>query len=184
MSLVLFETSESVIELLWDIALAFFILRIALAYFALVFASSILLSYALSDHLVPTTLLSPTLAHSELLALGSQALLMAFWARFAVVYFEVPRVLGFRLAIGFVAAAFLFAAEALVAFCASEQGLGGWMSGMEPAARLTWLGLLAAFALLPSLMMAAEKPVVDECEKCHYTATSHGQEKKPVTAAV
>lgn len=184
MPLVLFETSESVIEFLWDIALAFFIVRIALAYFLLTFASGALLTYAFADRILPTALLSLTMSQSELLVLGLHVIIMAFWARLIIVYFEVPRVKSFRLAIGGVASVFMLLAEALIALLVYDHGHSSWVYAMEPSVKAAWVCSLVMFASLPAMMMVMEKPPTDECEKCHHPATSHGHEKKSITAAV
>jgi len=183
MGLVLFETSESVIELLWDIALAFFILRIAFIYFLLTFTSGALLTYFFADRFLPATLFYISMEQSELLVLGLHLLLMTVWARFCIVYFEVPRVKGFRLAIGLVAGVFMFLAETLLGFVLYKYGHGGWILESEPEARWAWATSLAVFSLLPVMMTAVERVPTDECDKCH-AATSHGHEKKSVTAAV
>lgn len=183
MGLVLFETSESVIELLWDIALAFFIVRIAFIYFLLTFTSGALLTYTFADRFLPATLFYISMSQSELLVLGLHLLLMAIWARFSIVYFEVPRVKGFRLAIGLVAGVFMFLAETLLGFLLYKHGYGGWILESEPEARWAWAASLAVFSLLPVMMTAVERAPTDECDKCH-APTSHGHEKKSVTAAV
>ena len=43
--MILFETTESVIEILWDIVLAIYVVRVAFIYFLLNFLSCLLLSY-------------------------------------------------------------------------------------------------------------------------------------------
>ncbi|SPQ18304.1 52ab3c9d-e1a4-4654-93de-6a98cd9fe607 [Thermothielavioides terrestris] len=110
---------DSVIEILWDVALAFFVVRLALLYAALVFGSALVLSALLHRLLAPgatTTTPSPSATPALPLPLPLPALVLtlsAIYARLLVVRCEVPRAAWFRLAIGGVAAAVVVLAEAL-----------------------------------------------------------------------
>ena len=178
MNFVLFETTESVIEVLWDIALAFFIVRLAFIYFALTFASSAAIVYVAYNYpsVFPSThkLVTP---QSEVVLAPFLLLSSALWAYVVVTRYEIPRVTGFRLATGGVALLLMLLAEGLVGFGLWEEGYGDWMGE-----RFGWgsAGLLAAFALMPTVLMAFEaKPKSREEEK-----TSHGHEKKRIVDAV
>ncbi|KAK3341689.1 hypothetical protein B0T25DRAFT_558973 [Lasiosphaeria hispida] len=155
MSWILFETTESVIEVLWDVALAVFVVRIALVYAALNLLTAAL-ALAAAPYL--TRILEPALAKlgaTELpLLLGGQLPLLvllllgsAGWARCLVVYHEIPRVRGFRLAIGVVAAAVV----ALVGEVVEVMGWGG-----KPVGGAVLGGLLCACALMPVGEMVLE----------------------------
>jgi len=158
--MILFETTESVIEVLWDVALAFFVARLALAYFLLNFVSALALSYlALSGqtpvaHLV--TLQAPGVLLPFLLASA------VLWARVIIVRWEIPRSGAFRLGIGAVALGLMVAAEAVVACVVYEEG---WWEGEEWKRVMggegrVWMGLggwLAWYALMPFGLMFFER---------------------------
>ncbi|KAK0731811.1 hypothetical protein B0H67DRAFT_87861 [Lasiosphaeris hirsuta] len=111
MSWIIFDTTESVIEVLWDVALAVFVARIALFYAALNLGTAALaleltpyLARALAALGAAESPLLMRLGGSNTLPLALPLLLgSAVWARCLVVYYEIPRVRGFRVAIGVVA---------------------------------------------------------------------------------
>jgi len=177
MAIVLFETTESVIEVLWDIVLAIYIIRIAFAYFLLTFTSGILLSYTLYRQLQPVTHL--TTPQAELALIPIQVVLMALWSRVLIRYYEVPRVLGFRLAIGGLACAMMVGAECLLAFVLYEEGWAGWIWEETDWRAEGALGAsLAVFALLPALLIGVEGRGEERDE------TAHGHEGKSLLDAV
>lgn len=154
-NLILFETTESVIELLWDIALAFFIVRLAFIYFILTFLSGIAITYL--------PLAAPLLA--PLLLLSS-----ALTASFTVSQWEVPAVAGFRLAIGGVAGVFM----------AVVVGVGMWEAGLGASGEMGWgmmMGLLGGFVVMPGLLMGFER-------REGRGETWHGHEEKRIGDAV
>ncbi len=112
--MILFETTSSVIEVLWDIALAFFVIRLAAIYALLNFLSLTILHYCapyLSECLAFATTNIPT---ASKMAAAKSPLLMfltlastAICARYLIAHYEIPRVGGFRAAIGVVAAGML-----------------------------------------------------------------------------
>lgn len=93
-----FETTDSIIEILWDLALAVFVLRLGLVYFLLNALSTAALVLLPHYNMLPTPQLPQTTAPLSL------ALFSALWTRLLVVRYEVPRVALFRLGIGAVAA--------------------------------------------------------------------------------
>ncbi|KAK4193304.1 hypothetical protein QBC35DRAFT_481176 [Podospora australis] len=134
--MILFETTESVIEVLWDVALAFFVVRLAFIYALLTFGTTALLSYVLlpqlqfangSAHFAPQVLLN--LAASVM------------WARYTVAKYEIPRVVGFRLAIGVLAAVLVLGMEGVL--------------GLMEAGEWKAVGILTAS--MPVLVMGFEK---------------------------
>jgi hypothetical protein len=175
--LILFETTESVIEILWDIALAVFIIRISLVYFLLAFTTGTLASYLLCTRLLPVNHL--TTPQSELAVAPVMLILAAVWARAVIVYFEIPRVRGFRLAIGGLAAALLALSEAAVALVLYEEGVGGWILETDRKAGAVFGALLLAYGLMPTMLMALERRSPYEVAE-----TTHGHEKKSVLNAV
>jgi hypothetical protein len=176
MSLVLFETTESVIEVLWDIALAFFVIRIGLVYFLLAFSTGTLVSYLVCTELLPIRHL--TTPQSELAIVPIMLLLAAMWARFIIAYYEIPRVRSFRLAIGGLAAFFMVFAELLTAFIMYEEGIGDWILDTDVKAGLAFGGLLLAYGLMPAILMVWEKRPEEMYEM------SHGHGKKSMKDAV
>lgn len=175
---VLFETTESIIEILWDIALAFFIVRLAFIYFVLTFTSGAAITYVAYNYpqLIPSThkLVTP---QSEVVLAPFLLLSSVFWAYVVVTRYEIPRVTGFRLATGGVALLFMLIAEAAVGLGLWEEGYGNWMGERFG---LGFCALLAAFALMPTVLMAFEaKPGTKRQEK-----TWHGHEEKRIVDAV
>lgn len=172
--MILFETSTSVFEIMWNIALALFIIRISFVYCTLTFLTGCLLTYLRTTHAhqfpILRSLVSPL----------SMAIMTAFWARVIIVYYEIPRVRGFRLAIGLLALLFMVVADAVAGLVMYEEGWSRrnwvWRGEVLDAAR----GLLGfgVFALMPLLLMVFEG-VTDEIGE-----TSHGREKLPLKAAV
>ena len=182
LNFVLFETSESVIEILWDVALAFFIVRLAFIYFLLNFATGAGLTYVAYNYpsLLPKThsLVTP---QSEVVLAPFLLLSSVFWAHFVVSRYEVPRITGFRLATGGAALVFMLLAEGVVGLGLWEGGYGRWMSekiGMRFG--LGFGALLAAFALMPTFLMAFEPRPARAGEG----KTSHGHEEKSIVRAV
>ena len=152
-SWLVFETPESAIELLWDIALAFFIVRTAFVYFLIGFIGSTALSY-LAFTRSPASGYWATPQSVGLISL--HLAFLVFYARCIIVYYEIPRHVTFRLAIGVVAMSFMVAAEALTAFVLYEEGLGDWIlvAGLDASSELC--ARLAAFALIPAALILLE----------------------------
>ncbi|KAF9879937.1 hypothetical protein CkaCkLH20_02748 [Colletotrichum karsti] len=185
----LFETTDSVIEILWDVALAFFIVRIAWAYFLLTFATGTLLSWVVckyEEHLLPVSRQHLSTPETELMLVPLQALVGIIWARYVVVSYEIPRVAWFRLAIGGLAAFFMITSEALLGFLLYEEGYGDWIWETDGKAWLAFVGLLGAFALMPTAMMGFERKTADEGERETATSGSKtlGLEGKSLNEAV
>ncbi|KAK0632402.1 hypothetical protein B0T14DRAFT_504105 [Immersiella caudata] len=152
--MILFETTESVIDILWDVALAFFVTRLAVIYFFLNFLSALALSYLVYSAQTPVTHLVTSQNPEVLLPflLGSAAL----WARILVVRYDVPRSGPFRLGIGAVALGFMVLVEGLVAWVVYEEG---WWSGGKGGQERVWIVVgvwLAWYTLVPFVMMFFE----------------------------
>ncbi|KAK3393621.1 hypothetical protein B0H63DRAFT_458645 [Podospora didyma] len=192
---VLFETTESVIELLWDVALAFFIVRLGFIYFALNFASGLLLStlaYYFPEQLTPLlayahlTMIPTTMtALSEFVLVGFVlAGFATLWARFLVVHYEIPRVAGFRLAIGATALVLASFAESIAALVLVEQGKGAWLWSkiIDLKTDAAFGGLLAVFTLMPWLQMGFEQGRSEG--EVFRPEAAHGHEKKTLVDAI
>ncbi|KAK0655709.1 hypothetical protein B0T16DRAFT_384533 [Cercophora newfieldiana] len=153
--MILFETTESVVEILWDVALAFFVARLAVVYFLLNFLSALALSYLVLSAKTPVAHLV-TLQNPEVLLpflLGSAIL----WARILVVKCEIPRSGAFRLGVGGVALGLMVAVEAVVAWIGYEEGW--WVEAAWKEAKV-WAvlgGWLAWYTLIPFVLMFFER---------------------------
>jgi len=174
--MILFETSTSVFELLWDIALTLFILRISFVYFLLSFASGCLIAYFRIAQLQPISHL--TQPQSELITLPLWLVLIILWARWIIVAYEVPRVRGFRIAIGGVALAFMLIAEFAGGVFLYERGMTEWIWETDTLTASVGIVVLLLFGLMPAILMLFEAQTDEMGE------TSHGHEKKSVTDAV
>ena len=174
--MILFETSTSVFELLWDIALALFIIRLSFFYFLLSFSTGSLITYFRLSRLQPINHL--TQPQSELITLPLFLLFNTLWARFVIVNYEVPRVGRFRLAIGGLALGFMLVAEFLGGVFLYEKGWSEWIWETDLLAGGLGAGVLLLFGLTPFLLMGVESRT-DELEEAY-----HGHENKPIVAAV
>jgi hypothetical protein len=147
---VVFKSADSVVEILWDIALATLITHLALIYFLLTLTSSLALYYiTCSAHLLPG---SPVIVLAAAVLAATAAS-----ARFVVTRYEVPRAAGMRLAMGAIALALMVAAQMLAG--AILYG-GGWIVDIGSRAGLVSAGLLVAYALMPVLVMVFEEQAV------------------------
>lgn len=178
--MILFETTESVIEILWDIVLAIYIVRIAFAYFLLNFLSGLLMVYLSTHQLTPAIPL--TIPQSELVLVPFLLLSSIIWARVIIVYYEVPKVSGFRLASGLTALLFLIMAWFFVTTPIMWlEGATGWMWETDGKAGLALCGLLVMYTFMMVLQMAFERRAG---ETTFVVETSHGHEKKSIVDAV
>ena len=92
--------------------------------------------------------------------------------------YEVPRVGGFRLAIGGMALAFMLVAELAGGVYLYEKGWTEWIWETDMLAGGLGAGVLLLFGLMPFLLMGIEG-VTDEMGE-----TYHGHEGKDIVAAV
>ncbi|KAK1768366.1 hypothetical protein QBC33DRAFT_513979 [Phialemonium atrogriseum] len=151
---VLFETTDSVIDILWNIALASFIIRLALIYTLLTLASGLALS-----RLAALALANQTHTSAPPLPVRAAMLVAATaCARLLVARYEVPRAAGLRLAAGAAALA-LMAVTRLVARLALYEVGGGedWFARGGTGPALASGGMLVGYALMPVLVMVFER---------------------------
>ncbi|KAK3956311.1 hypothetical protein QBC32DRAFT_251158 [Pseudoneurospora amorphoporcata] len=174
-SWLLFETTDSIIEVLWDIALAFFVIRISFYYFLLTFLSSLILSYLAYAELLPITTPAHFLSFSPASEPVNNHILLtwtilltitsAIWAHLVLRHYEVPRVAQFRLAICSMALAFMVSAEMVVAFALYEEGYGGWVwEEMKSVAGVAWGGWMVMYSAMPVLLMGLERRIEEKRE--------------------
>jgi len=173
--MLLFETSTSVFELLWDIGIAYFVISLAFYYFGLCFITGCLITYGRVTLLMPLKLL--TQPQAELISLPVWLLFVALWARYMIINYEIPRVGGFRLAIGILALVFMVLAELGSGLLMYSQGWSSWVWETDPLAAGFGTISLLLFGLMPRILMVVENAKGSD-------KTSHGHEKKPVTAAL
>ncbi len=173
--MILFETSTSVFELLWDIALALFVIRLSFIYFSLAFATGCFITYLRMTTLSHVHHL--TQPQSELMTLAFFVPFICLWARWITVYYEIPKVAGFRLAIGGLAMVFMVAAELVGGLVMYQTGWREWVWETDPVAGGAGIAVLLLFGLMPWLMMAVEK---GGNEGNAY----HGHGEKDISAAV
>jgi hypothetical protein len=172
--MILFETTTSVFELLWDIALALFIIRLAFFYFC--FTGGVVIVWFIIAELMPLNHL--TQPQFELITLPIWLLAVTLWARFIIVTYEIPRVGGFRLAIGALALVFMLSAELVGGVILYEKGYAAWIWEANPLAAGLGAAVLVLYALMPWLLMRLEQETDEMGE------TYHGHENKPIFAAV
>ncbi|KAG4439570.1 hypothetical protein IFR05_004918 [Cadophora sp. M221] len=175
--MILFETTTSVFQILWDITLFLFITRLSFYYFILSYLSSLFITYLRLSRLQPISHL--TQPQAELITLPAWLLLSTLFARYIIVWYEIPRVAGFRLVIGGVAGVFLILAELLGGVVVRERGWRVWIWETDMRAAVLGVGVLVAFVLMPWLLMGVERRGSGEAEE-----TRHGHEKKSVVRAV
>ena len=119
-----------------------------------------------------------TQPQSEMITLPLFLLFNTLWARFIIINYEIPRVGGFRLAIGGLALAFMLVAEGLGGLWMWEEGWREWIWETDLLAGGLGALVLAVFGLMPLLMMGIEGETDEMGE------TYHGHEKKAVVDAV
>lgn len=180
-SWLLFETTDSIIEVLWDIALAFFVIRISFYYFLLTFLSSLLLSYLAYAELLPITTFQHFVSSLSdidnriLLVAGLLTLTSAVWAHLVIRHYEVPRVAHFRLAICSMALGFMVSAEMVVVFVLYEEGYRGWVwEEMKSVAGAAWGGWIVMYAMMPVLLMRLESRMEERREARALGGLGHG----------
>ncbi len=146
--MVLFETVESVIEALWDIALCIYILQAAFAYFLLSFGSTVALSCLLPDKLLDSSKSLPL-----------SAIFFCVYAICAILigrYIEVPRTASFRAVVGGVALCFMLPAQLLTATFFREEAPACWLRANLTSGILFTIHMLG-FALLPALLVVVDR---------------------------
>jgi hypothetical protein len=142
----LFESADSVWELIWDIALAYFIIRISFVYCSLTFLSYgiLIFSYNSSNlsHYLPNSLLFPL-----------NILTIILISRLLVYYYEIPRALGFRFAVGLVASILMIISNALAYTVVHIEWFGHWTRHTGRTITAKEIVALWIFALMPAIWM-------------------------------
>jgi hypothetical protein len=152
--MIIFETYASVFELMWDIALAYFITQIALVYWTVTFLSSCLLAFVYDSS-------CSTLPLHHYLFLPVNILVAAIISRLLIYYYDIPRVVGFRLAIGLLASIFMIITDALAGRVHYSEGLGHWAWPTMTVDIVKRVVGILLFSLMPALWMLAEEAMDD-----------------------
>ncbi|KAL2070654.1 hypothetical protein VTL71DRAFT_13680 [Oculimacula yallundae] len=181
--MILFETTTSIVEILWDIALFIFITRLGFYYFALSYLSSLATqaTYIYLSSLHPLSYLAQPQAE-PIIILTIQLLLSTLIAKWLIIWHEIPRVQGFRLAIGGVAGVFFILTELLSALVKWECGLRVWIWEMDLRGQNLRMSALVVFVLIPWLLTVFERRGRKEEEE--EVEIAYGNEKKDVAGTV
>ncbi len=172
--MILFKTSASVFELIWDIALALFIIRISFVYMTVTFLTSWVLNYLRA---FPVT--SFQLLDSLFFPLNIFSVVLISWL--LVQLYEIPRVLGFRLAIGILALFLIVLADSLAALVIYEEGRGSWAWRTGQVDILQGLVELAVLALMPAVWMFDERMTNEMGDP---VTKAHGHDRKKIVDAL
>jgi hypothetical protein len=97
--MILFETGVSIFEVMWDVALAYFVIRISFVYYIIIFLSFYLVTLIRGSIDLPLDVLSHSYFAANLLIIG-------LISRLLISYYKIPRFASFRLGIGVVAMCF------------------------------------------------------------------------------
>ncbi|KAL2757604.1 hypothetical protein ACRALDRAFT_1060936 [Sodiomyces alcalophilus JCM 7366] len=147
-NLILYETAPSVLEILWDVALAYFIICMGTIYTALTLTTSALLAYLRAA--LPLWLgAGPGVGTTTTGLVSSlRILLTAACARYIIVRYEMPREWKFRAMVCGVTVVMTVATASLVGWIAPGKLLGGWVSEAERGA--------VTAGLMPLVLMPLE----------------------------
>ena len=147
----MFETSMLIFELLWDIAFAVLILRLAFFYYAATFLTAFILGIVRIGIFVRSYHYGAPVA--ELIEMPFMIIAIAFWAMFMMIRFDIPQVAWIRLAIGLLGMAFMLATELVGRIIIYGNPWPTSMSKMEILAKGAFAACLITFGLMPWLLM-------------------------------
>jgi hypothetical protein len=150
-TMIIFETTTSVFELMWDIALAYYVTQIALVYCAVACLCSCLVTFVYSSVAV-------ALRMYNTLFFGLSVLVIAIISRLLIYYCEIPRVIGFHLAIGLEALIFMITAGALASRVVYTEELDHWLCPLGSIDIVQQVVGLLLFSLAPTIWMLGEGP--------------------------
>lgn len=100
LSLVNFETTESVLEVIWDVVVAFYVVKISLIYSVLTFAGWVVSSCLVHQHILNAADGGFTPLESGIINAVIPLLSSFVAAKLVMAYFEAPSAYWFRLAVG------------------------------------------------------------------------------------
>lgn len=140
-----------VFELLWDIAFAILILRLAFYYYAFTFLTGFILGIVRIGVFVRSYHYGASIA--ELIEMPFMLLAIAFWAMFLVMRFDIPKVAWIRLVIGSLGLAFMLVTELVGRIILYGSAWPTSITKMEILARGAFASCLIMFGLMPWLLM-------------------------------
>jgi hypothetical protein len=147
------ESSLSVFELLWNVAVSLLVLRIAFFYYGLTFFTGCVFGSIRLGVLVPMYHFRQPIA--ELIEMPFMLMAIAFWARFTVTKYEVPKVAWLRLTIGLLGLVFMVTTEVVMKRMLSGQSSTESKSKIDILARVAFGISLVIFGLMPWLVMVS-----------------------------
>ena len=148
--MILFETGASVFEVMWDVALAYFVIRISFVYYIVTFLSSYLIALIPKSIYFSRNVLDPSSFTANLLTI-------ALISRFLILYYEIPRFASFRLGIGLMAMCFMVVTEICTSTSMHRQGWSykQWYTG---SLNMTKEALrLLIFTTMPTIWILGER---------------------------
>jgi uncharacterized membrane protein len=155
LTLVLLEEIMSLVEVLWDIAMAVIIVRLAFLYCLFTFLTGCIFGFIRLGYVVPVYHVRASTA--ELFEMPIMVLVTVFWAWFTIRKFEIPKVAWMRLAVGLVGLLFMLVTEFVGRVILYEEG---WTKGIleeDLIASEAFGGTLLVFGLMPWLLMVAQE---------------------------
>lgn len=153
-TLLFLEEIMSVVEVLWDIAIAVLIVRLAFLYYLFTFLTGCIFGVIRLGYLVPVYQVRASTA--ALFEMPIMILVVAFWASYILQKFEVPKIAWMRLAVGLIGLLFMLATEFVGRVIMYEEG---WRKGIleeDLVVNEAFGGTLFVFGLMPWLLMAGD----------------------------
>lgn len=148
--MIIFKTSTAILKLMWDIALVYFITRIAFFYWLLTLLVFSLIGAAYNSP-------NPTTTPTNSSGFTVKLLAITLISRLIIYYCDVPRVLGFRLAIGLLASLFSVLANLLATAIALNEGFGSWIWQNNRTGMFKEVVEQCIFGLMPAVWMLNEE---------------------------
>jgi hypothetical protein len=167
--MILFETTASIFEVMWDVALAYFVIRISFVYYIVTFLSFYLVAFIRGSIDLPLDVLS----HSSF---AVNLLTIALISRILISYYKIPRFASFRLGIGVVAMCFMVVTDICTSPAMYKQG---WSSRQWYTRSINMANevlRLLVLTLMPTVWMLGQS-IWDEAREVQ----KHGQDKKDIT---
>lgn len=150
----LFDNTESVFEVIWDVMLVLLVIRVSLVYVTLNLITWVALSHFATKGYFTTTLLTPSESHYVVGSL--QLWLIALWAWAIEYHYQIPLVYWFRLAIGALSLFLMAGTELLAAFVQLGRTDAASKTDNIFEAISTKGIMLAAILLMPTALMVLE----------------------------
>jgi hypothetical protein len=125
-------------------------LKLAAAYFSLVFGTGFVLGAIRVPFLVPRL----GVRVAELIEMPFMLVAIVLAARYVARRFALPPTYRICLAVGFLALALLVAAEFLLTVAIQRQTLGQFIASRDPVSGTAYLLMLGVYALMPAILVS------------------------------